>query len=526
MLIDPPLVSMAAPHHSVSARLPWLGVAFAGIVLVACDDGGSSSSGGTVAAPALADVALSANTTLVQGKRLAAPIVLANTGGAVAANGCTDMSPEGSRLSDIGLTLERLSSSGQVATCQITGTPTATVSSQSYTIRARNAGGADATTTVTITVAAGAVAIEQIAAANNHTCVLSSTGRLYCWGRHNRGQIGHGDTGMTTGDSPEAAPVLAPRQVGSAADWAALSAGFNHSCAVNAAGELHCWGDNREGQLGVGANGNSLNVPTRVGTATNWAAVAASNDHTCAVNTGGELYCWGSNGDGRLGVGSTPASADTPQRVGSGSDWEGVFAGEDHTCATTTDGASLYCWGLGNDGELGQGNKDNQSAPTQLMGISDVASFGAGNEHNCLVLDNGQLHCWGENNDFEVGLAGNTDDAVSPQRVGTASDWASATGGGNHSCAINTGDQLHCWGDNEHGQLGIAGNAMQQETPMRVGTSANWTIVDGGNDHACAANSDGKLFCWGRNHRGQLGQGDQGGDAGHRQPELVNFDFR
>ena len=144
---------------------------------------------------------------------------------------------------------------------------------------------------------------------------------------------------------------------------ASPAAGGYHTCAIRKDHSLWCWGLNDDGQLGTG-NTINADTPQRVGTRSNWKAVSAGQYHTCAVRTSGTLWCWGYNYDGELGTGST-ISADTPQRVGTRSNWKAVSAGGFHTCAVRT-GGTLWCWGLNNNGELGTGNIISADTPRRV----------------------------------------------------------------------------------------------------------------------------------------------------------------
>ncbi|MCA8836778.1 MAG: putative Ig domain-containing protein, partial [Proteobacteria bacterium] len=129
-------------------------------------------------------------------------------------------------------------------------------------------------------------------------------GELYCWGLGSNGRLGLGNTNLQT----------TPTKVGTTANWSQVSAGLNHTCAVNTDGELYCWGNGSQGRLGLSET-ISRTIPTQVGTASNRSQVSAGLSHTCAVNTDGELYCWGDGDNGRLGLGTINFAPTTPQLV-------------------------------------------------------------------------------------------------------------------------------------------------------------------------------------------------------------------
>nr|MCA8838423.1 hypothetical protein [Pseudomonadota bacterium] len=186
-----------------------------------------------------------------------------------------------------------------------------------------------------------------VSAGSSHTCAIKTGGELYCWGANNDGILG-------LGAASNFGPHTNPTKVGIDTDWASVSVASSHTCAVNTSSELYCWGNNSNSQLGLG-DGNSRTTPTRVGLATTWTAASTGYNHTCAVNTSNETFCWGVNNIGQLGLGSNSNSISTPSQVGADTDWTSISAGTIHTCATKT-GGKLYCWGNNEFGQLGLGS--------------------------------------------------------------------------------------------------------------------------------------------------------------------------
>jgi len=190
-----------------------------------------------------------------------------------------------------------------------------------------------------------------------HTCAVKIDGTLWCWGINDRLEAG------TASQFP-----WSPVQVGSATDWAQVTTGLYHTCAVKKDGTLWCWGGNISGQLG----NDSIAVlpsaqskdPLQV-TGTTWKSVSAGQSHTCAIMLDGTLWCWGSNISGQLGD-STADSKSTPVPVAaSGQTWIMVAAGVTHTCALAT-GGTLWCWGDNSAGQLGIGSNDSREIPTRV----------------------------------------------------------------------------------------------------------------------------------------------------------------
>jgi alpha-tubulin suppressor-like RCC1 family protein len=177
---------------------------------------------------------------------------------------------------------------------------------------------------------------------------------LRCWGLNGSGQFGNEGTNSSTSPYPAAEELT----------FEHVSAGKDHVCGLRAGGLLYCWGSNSRGQLGVGTTGDSRLVPALVAGTLSFQDVSAGYYHTCAVATGGDLYCWGDNNDHQIGDG-TDVDRLVPTLVSGGLTWVSVSAGEEHTCGMTS-GSVAYCWGLNRWGQLGNGEKDYKTAPVAV----------------------------------------------------------------------------------------------------------------------------------------------------------------
>lgn len=233
-------------------------------------------------------------------------------------------------------------------------------------------------------------------------------------------------------------------------------------------------------------------------------APASGNTHSCSLSTDGELYCWGTNAYGELGLGAVGTQT-TPVALSTGGlTFTSLFLGHDHSCAIASPG-SLYCWGHNDRGQLGLGNFVDKNLVTQVGVATNWAQGDAGYGATCAINQVGELFCWGHNIYGQLGLGNNTD-TTTPQQVGSAANWETVRVGDAHTCAINTIGELYCWGRNNMGQLGL-GNNINFNTPQQVGADTNWVTMDIGYDHTCAVKSTGSLYCWGNNADGQLGNG-------------------
>jgi alpha-tubulin suppressor-like RCC1 family protein len=197
-----------------------------------------------------------------------------------------------------------------------------------------------------------------VSAGSGYTCATRSDSTLWCWGYNGAGNLGIGST--TNQELPQ--QVTDPPGAG----WASITAGFNFTCAIGSDSTLWCWGNNLEGELGIG-NTTSQDLPAQVTApaSTGWTSATVGGFHTCATRTHA-LWCWGRNDSGQLGIGST-VGQDLPKRVvvPSATGWSLIALGYYHTCATHT-GHTLWCWGNNDQGQLGIGSATNQDLPQQV----------------------------------------------------------------------------------------------------------------------------------------------------------------
>jgi alpha-tubulin suppressor-like RCC1 family protein len=342
----------------------------------------------------------------------------------------------------------------------------------------------------------------QVSAGGTHTCGIRTSGRLYCWGSDEHGQLGDG--GANTDQS-------VPTEVaGGVTNWAAVAAGGHHTCARRTGGRLFCWGDDEYGGLGDGYPFADQTVPTEVaGGATNWAAVTAGQFHTCARRTNGRLFCWGNNDRGELGDGGPNTPLPYPSQVaGNATDWLTVTAGGYHTCARRT-GGRLFCWGYDLHGQLGDGGANtDQRLPTELAGGGWV-TVSAGYAHTCARKSSGRLFCWGADGSSQLGDGGTDADRSTPTQVaGGGTNWGAISAGGFHTCARRMTGRLFCWGQDFSGQVGDGGTNTDRASPTQVaGGATDWVSVTAGGFHTCARKTERRLFCWGRDVEGEVGDG-------------------
>jgi alpha-tubulin suppressor-like RCC1 family protein len=249
--------------------------------------------------------------------------------------------------------------------------------------------------------------------------------------------------------------------------------------------------------------------------------VATGDEHSCALLLGSSLYCWGANTSGQLGTGSQVDEL-RPVRVSGTERYQDVCAGIEHTCALSDQGQVL-CWGRNQRGQLGQNNRANLARPTAVPLGAPASVLSCGFEHTCALVGSGELWCWGRNGEGELGLDDVYDDdeenrdALRPVRVGTAAFRAAGAGDG-HSCAVQSDGTLWCTGRNTQRQLGPGSTAEQVRRLIRVGTDTDWQQVVAGQNPSCALKTDRSLWCWGTNTGVDNGAGAPLGVPGFEVP--------
>jgi alpha-tubulin suppressor-like RCC1 family protein len=323
----------------------------------------------------------------------------------------------------------------------------------------------------------------------------------------------------------------------------AVVANGMHGCALLADGTIKCWGYNSHGQLGnksqwyAGCKAASLVLGDW-----KYKALDAGVSHTCAVKTGGTVACWGSNYSGQVGVKvplgdlcqqTTACKKKQPMLVAGLTDATTVALGSKHTCATKSDG-TVACWGKNADGKLGVGTKLDQHTPSVVLGLAGVTAITCGHNHTCALKADGNVVCWGANDLGQLGDGAkvscqkSSDCAalgskcgaykclngecqcvpgkLGPKAVKGLAGATAITANGNHSCALKTDGSVSCWGRNDKGQLGD-GTLIDRSEPVPVKGLSKVTAIAAGDNHTCAILQSGAMSCWGDNQYGQHGDG-------------------
>ena len=344
--------------------------------------------------------------------------------------------------------------------------------------------------TTTLQAVRGSRTLTSVSVGGIHACGLTAGGAAYCWGADLYGGLGGGAPGPEICSSSQFPCSSAPLAVAGGLTFSSLSAGWGPTCALTANGTAYCWGDNSDGDLGVGTNTGSLQTcsigacsytPLAVAGGLAFTTLGAGNFHACGLTTSGAAYCWGDNSTGELGIGVNVAPdtcaigpcSRTPVAVAGGLTFTALNVGTQHTCARATDG-SWYCWGLNNYGQLGTGATGPEqcagapcsSTPVAVSAGINLTAVVAGRRHSCGVTLAGAAYCWGENVYGQLG-DGSTTNSLTPVVVAGGRTFTSLSPFSFHTCGLTTAGVAYCWGSNSNGELGD-GTTTSSTVPVRV----------------------------------------------------------
>ncbi len=444
--------------------------------------------------------------------------------------------------------------------------------------------------------------VADLATGLHNTCVVRQTRDVYCAGRDQKGQLGNGDGDSDSAANPDDFGMAMPWQVNGITDAQMITMGAtaNFACISTTLGALQCWGENTYGQLGNGSTTNS-SIPVAVsGISGTVVRLNAGKNHACAIISTGEIYCWGDNQQGQLGTGDT-ATYTTPQLVQAsagvdfdtndshisalttptmqltntavrsatptlialsypadgqltasqrntcalnslGNVWcwgrllfDGAFADQlnpitypvftvayiagsgDNTCAITHKGR-VFCWGTDTNSETGCGTRcENGTNPGSLIPhLYNVRHLAVAPSHACAIDELGSVWCWGNNSLGQTGEIGSPSTTSIPVSVSLSSQAIALAVSSTATCAVLDTGLVQCWGDDSSGQLGNNTPDSTGEIPVTVETTSGnltgITHIAAVMSSFCAIQSPGQVWCWGDNDIGQLGN-DSGVDS-------------
>lgn len=338
-----------------------------------------------------------------------------------------------------------------------------------------------------------------VSAGENFSLGIKMDGTLWGWGQNsNRLGLGLGNL----------ANQNLPIQIGTANDWATVSAGNVHSLAVKTNGTLWTWGNGQFGQLGNGIFNSATPNVTQIGTANDWLTVSAGNRFSLAIKTNGTLWSWGLNNTGQLGINNL-IDQNLPVQVGTANNWWKIDAGNQHSLAIDNTGL-IWAWGNNTFGQLGDGTYTTSLIPIVISTSNNWTEVSAGFDHSMALDTSGILYTFGSNSNGQLcDGTNNTSNVMIPisfNLSGTVSQYIAISAGNNFSLAIKNDNTLWSGGFNTSGQLGL-GNNTATNTLNQVGTSNTWYAISAGDTHSLAMETTTALWSTGRGLEGELGIG-------------------
>ncbi len=358
-----------------------------------------------------------------------------------------------------------------------------------------------------------------VVAGSGHTCAWLTNGTAWCWGDNRQGQLGDGTT--TSRVYPVQVTGMPNNVVG-------MTAGDRHTCAWMSGQRLYCWGSNGTGQLGDGTMTRRPS-PVWVNGAGNVVQAAGGGSHTCALRADEKVLCWGQNIHGQLGDGTNTRRLSPALVFGDGGAGGVVDlgAGGNTSCAVQIweGDHRVFCWGDNGQGQIGDGTTTNRVDPTQMMGLPAGATDVVVAPNFTCVAHGSGVSCVGNNQNGQLGDGTTTNrlTAVAVRNL-TGTNYRSLDIAGvsntGHGCVSKEAGRVNCWGSNGYGQLGD-GTMTDQTRPVQTSGITTAVGVATGSGHSCALLSDGTLRCWGSGALGKLGNG---ASANQPTPVAVRFE--
>lgn len=364
--------------------------------------------------------------------------------------------------------------------------------------------------------------VTQLAARGGaHACAILQDGSVRCWGSNASGQLGSSDAGYE--GSPR--PVVG---ISNAKGLSATGEGIaGTTCVVVGSGDVMCFGSDAWGQLGRGAGGSLAPNPVPSPVPSLQAkSVTLTGTFALAIGTDDRLWSWGSNDTFQLARTTSPDDAGSASGAALAdriSSTVRSYAGTSGVGFVVTDDGTLLSWGDGRADQLGRPSSLTLSPTPEAIALSDVSSVVAGAAHAC-ALGRGRVHCWGENEHGQLGTGRKAGEALpAPVALPTGVYAVAVAAGGNNSCIIDADGDVYCWGANASGQTGTVGQ-LDQAMPARIaGLDEKAVAVAIMDDAVCALLRGGSIACWGDNLCGQLGRGGRDVEL-HPQPGPVVFE--
>jgi alpha-tubulin suppressor-like RCC1 family protein len=337
----------------------------------------------------------------------------------------------------------------------------------------------------------------KISAGGSHTMAIDKNGRAWGWGANNFGQLGINST----------ASQLTPVSVlGAVKTFCQISAGLNHTMAIDKNGRAWGWGNNGNGQLGDNSVTSRRTPVSVLGTVKTFCQIRAGSSHTMAIDKNGRAWGWGDNSNGKIGDNSITSRRTPVSVLGAVKTFCQINAGVNYTMAIDKNGRA-WGWGNNQQGQLGDNTQTSQTTPVSVLGgVKTFCKISTGVQHTAAIDKNGRVWCWGQNNQGEIGnntIAFRCLTPVSVAGAGAVKTFCEIKAGNSYTMAIDNNGKVWGWGANYNGQLGIGITTI---TPLSVvGAVKTFCQISAGLNHTMAIDKNGRAWGWGNNGNGQLG---------------------
>lgn len=282
------------------------------------------------------------------------------------------------------------------------------------------------------------------------------------------------------------------------------AAGKDHSLILKSDGTVWVWGNNDYGKLGNGTTVVQKNVPVQVTGLTNVTRIAAGEDFSLALKNDGTVWTWGGNYVGQLGNDSTAHHVTAPVKVVDLTNVTEIAAGKSHGLALKKDG-SVWIWGSNQDFQYGS---PQSRKPIKVELLTDVRAIAAGGSHSLAVKKDGTVWGWGNNTTGQLTLSPDSRFSFTPTQIKNLTNIISVAAGEYHNLALDVNGKVYTWGSNYYGEIGNGSGSMQF-APVQVPDLNDIVEIASGSSsfHSLALKKDGTVYAWGLNENGQLGNG-------------------
>lgn len=344
----------------------------------------------------------------------------------------------------------------------------------------------------------------QISAGHRHTIIISN--KIYVWGNNDSGQLGLGDN--IARYSPQ---ELLLNNIKS------ISCGLYHTVALTEYNKIYVWGSNDTGQLGLGDR-NNKNLPQQL-VLSDINSISCGMYHTCVLTNFNKIYGWGCNSAGQLGLGDDNSRTTPQELILHNVEFESISCGGYHTIALTKH-AEIYVWGSNKHGQLGLGDFKNIKCP-QKLSLTNIKSIICGGYYTIALTMSNTIYSWGDNDRGQLGL-GDTTNRNSPQKV-NLNNIKSVSCGLQHTIVLTMQNNVYGWGHAVHGHAQSSLNVGTDKSSPQKLILENVKSVSCGTFHTIALINHSSVYVWGSNECGKLGLGDC---VEKRSPHKLEFEFK